>query len=55
MDAPFRVERTPNHFIIYRSGEGELVRSDDPVLLHRIVDLLNREVETNNCSRPASD
>jgi hypothetical protein len=55
MDTPYRVERTPNHYVIYRTGDGALVLGDDPVLLHRIVELLNREAETNTGSRPASD
>lgn len=55
MDTPYRVERTPHHYVIYRSGEEDLVYGHDPVLLHRIVELLNREAETNTGSRPASD
>ena len=58
MAATYRVERSVNlshgsyvtEFAIIRTGEGELVRGNDPVLLYRITDLLNEEVthETNN-------
>jgi len=54
MAVTYRVERSVRHFkgayvtdfAIYRSGEGELVHGDDPVLLHRIVDLLNEEARS---------
>jgi hypothetical protein len=49
--AKYSVERTTRltggatvtEYAIYRSGDGELVHGDDPVLMHRIVDLLNSE------------
>jgi hypothetical protein len=38
----YRVERRVKDYAIYRSGDGgALVRGDDPVFLHRIVDMLN--------------
>jgi hypothetical protein len=49
----YRVERTSKHYAIYRTGEGELVRGDDAVLLHRIVELLNDDV--SKFCQPGSD
>jgi hypothetical protein len=54
MSAKYRVERTikqgfgyddadVTRFTIERTGDGPLVRSDDPVLLNRICDLLNAD------------
>ena len=51
MSATYRVERAIRFvhgsqitdFAIIRSGDGELVRGSDPVLLYRIADLLNEE------------
>jgi len=60
MSAHYRVERTVRQsnggyttdYAIYRSGDGELVHGDDPVLMHRIVELLNLEA---TASTPTSD
>jgi hypothetical protein len=59
-DTPYHVERsvTVGHngnaitnFAIHRSGDGELVHGDDPVLLHRICELLNEQANGTDIHR----